>query len=101
VLRRFTPSNPENTRAVLVRGRPSGDGQPLRLIHRQKVSPDYFRVMGIGLLEGSLFNASDQLEETYVVDELFAERFLDPGPRVGAEVVMNSRPPPSAVPWTV
>jgi putative ABC transport system permease protein len=41
------------------------------------VSPDYFRAMGVGLVEGRLFNEHDRKgePETVIVNEALAERF--------------------------
>jgi len=81
-----------NSMGVSIEGRPDpGPGQRPSVVTRV-VSPDYFRTMGIGLLQGRQFGRDDRADTTSVavVSETLARRFwpgedplgkrLTPGP---------------------
>ena len=55
---------------------------------RVAVSPGFFEVLGVGLLEGRIFASADDAAATRVaiVDATFAERFLSPASAIGRRV---------------
>jgi putative ABC transport system permease protein len=65
------------TSTLPIKGRPSGNDSIAPTAVVFGASPDYFATMGIRLLEGRLFTASDQKSDArpvFVVDRKFAER---------------------------
>ncbi|HEY2471733.1 MAG TPA: ABC transporter permease [Terracidiphilus sp.] len=65
------------------------------------VSPDYFRTMGIGLLEGRTFTESDINSTTsfFVVNQTFAKHYLAGRNPLGANILIGVMAPnPSKIP---
>ena len=65
------------------------------------VSPDYFRTMGIGLLKGRTFTASDINSTTgfFVVNQAFAQHYLLDRDPLGANILIGvMSPSPSRIP---
>jgi putative ABC transport system permease protein len=58
------------------------------------VSPDYFRAMGIPLLQGRFFSWTDRVDspKVIIVNETFARQFFPAGDALGKRVTLNSRP---------
>lgn len=65
------------------------------------VSPDFFRVMGIGLLQGREFERKDVEEQSsyFVVNQAFAQRHLAGRNPIGAHLLIGvMSPKPSSIP---
>jgi len=65
------------------------------------VSPDYFRTMGIALLKGRTFTASDVDSTTgfFIVNKAFADRYLSSRDPLGANILIGVMgPAPTKVP---
>jgi putative ABC transport system permease protein len=64
------------------------------------VSPDYFEVMGIRLLEGRFFDERDRIGSSpmVIVDETLAKRFWPDGDAVGKRIQHGKDPDPN-LPW--
>jgi len=91
----FKTYNPENTRDVVIRGDSGGAHQMVRHL----VTPEYFATMGIPIREGRDFRPTDD-KNVYVVDELFAERYLRRAGALGAEIHADKSPPSAPQPWS-
>jgi putative ABC transport system permease protein len=61
-----------------IEGRPALPGQPPQIAYVIRVSPDYFRALGVALRSGRLFNAADTAESPRValVNETLRRRFF-------------------------
>jgi predicted permease len=83
--------------AVTVAGYVPPPGVPVHAIVPYAVRGDYFRAMGIPLLEGRLLTRDDdRLGNTaVVVDENFARFYFPRGGAIGHHVQMGTRPAPS------
>jgi putative ABC transport system permease protein len=80
-----------------IRGRaPANPGEPERHAEYRVVDGDYFRAMGIPLLRGRTFAASDTLQSStgrvMVIDELFAKQFFPDEDPIGREVTHGRGP---------
>ena len=87
------------TLSVVVRGaEPVAGG---RQATGQFVSPEFFETMGIPVLEGRAFTATDFLRNgtTVVVDQAFAERYFPGRSAVGQEISFDPGGPPEGAPW--
>jgi len=71
-----------NTTQIFIDGQPNGPDDKGYSIDSNAVSPDYFRTLGVPLLEGRDFNDGDteQSPRVAIVTEAFAKRFW-PGER--------------------
>ncbi|MCW5983570.1 MAG: ABC transporter permease [Bryobacteraceae bacterium] len=71
-----------------VAGKAMGEGSQLPAAHFQIVSPDYFRTMGIPLLKGRPFAATDSANapRVAIVNEVFARRYIGNEEAVGKRV---------------
>jgi putative ABC transport system permease protein len=71
-------------------GRPVPPPEARPSAHIQAVTPDYFRAMGIPLLEGRTFASQDGAAQpkAVVVSRSFAERYLAGAPALGQRLVM-------------
>jgi putative ABC transport system permease protein len=74
-----------------VEGQPVPDVKPIGLV--RGVTPGYYRVMGLPLLEGRDFNAADTAQTPYVmaVSRNVARRFWPQGGAVGNRLVLDPR----------
>lgn len=67
------------------------------------ISPDYFRVLGMPILRGRAFNATDTLDRprSAIIDETFAQRYFagkDPiGQHIDDNQTLEKNPPPLTV----
>jgi predicted permease len=80
---------------------PAAPGQSQPVTPWVGVTPEYFRVMGITLLEGRLFDATDGLREsidTIVVDRAWAKRFFPNESAIGKRLKEGGC---TTCPWTV
>jgi putative ABC transport system permease protein len=80
---------------------PAGQSQPV--VPWVSVSPDYFRLLGLTLLQGRLFDERDALtpnnaEQPIVVDRAWARRFFPNGGVVGRRLKSGGC---TQCPWTV
>jgi len=79
-----------------IRGRPLDPSQ-VRTGHF--VSPEFFDTMGIPIIDGRDFDASDD-DTSVIVDELFARRYFGDRSAVGAEIWWDTTTPPGpGQPW--
>jgi putative ABC transport system permease protein len=86
----------------LIEGEPEVDTSRQRpLIDYSEASPGYFRTLGIPLLQGRGFEASDSADSTPVaiVDERFARQHLAGADPVGRRLKLGSMQADSGVPW--
>jgi predicted permease len=67
-------------------------GQELQ-VNIQDASPDYFKTMGIPLLNGRFFSERDTSENAAIVDARFARRFWPQGNAVGKHLWFNPKNP--------
>jgi putative ABC transport system permease protein len=79
------------------------EGQPPALKESDKttipmraVTPDYFKLMGIGLLEGRQFRASDddKAPNVAIVNRAFADRYFPHGDLIGRKFWLDGRDKP-------
>lgn len=70
---------------------PVGPPDRSRMTWLNATTPGWFETMGVQVLEGRDFDAGDRLGGTSVavVNQTFAQRFLEPGPPVGQTVFLN------------
>ncbi len=82
--------------AVTVEGYVAPPGVPVHAIFPYAVRGDYFRAMGIPLVEGRLLSRDDDRmgNTAVVVDEDFARFYFPHGGAIGHHVQMGSRPEP-------
>jgi len=87
------------TLAVTVRGAEPVVGG--RQATGQFVSPEFFVTMGIPVLEGRAFTATDFLRDgtAVIVDETFAERYFPGRSAVGQEISFEPGGPAEGAPW--
>ena len=74
--------------SINVEGWTPQPGQELQ-VDQRGATADYFRTMGIQLVKGRFFNASDMptaAEQVVVIDEKFAQRFWPAGDAIGKHV---------------
>jgi len=78
-----------NDSAVAVLDHKPTPGEPLRAHYCSAVSSDYWKTMGISLLQGRLLNDADNHANTRVcvVDEAFAERYWPRGEALGRKIM--------------
>ncbi|PYP65733.1 MAG: hypothetical protein DMD26_10050 [Gemmatimonadetes bacterium] len=73
-------------------GRPPQPNEPARHANTQVIEGDYFRAMGIPILRGRTFSASDAGgAETFVIDEYLAKSFFGNEDPVGKAIQHNNR----------
>lgn len=79
-----------------VEGYQIGANEPLPVTWRRSVTPDYFKTMGIGVLQGRAFENSDQEKTPLVaiVDEKLARKFFPNGDPVGKRVRLGGEKAP-------
>lgn len=68
----------------------------------QRISPDYFRTIGVSLLQGRSFARTDRPETPLVaiVNRAFALRYLPGKDPIGQKVQIPNGPPGGEAPWT-
>ena len=74
--------------SINVEGWTPQPGQELQ-VDQRSASPDYFRAMGVPLLQGRAFTEADMrtaAEQVAIIDEKFAQRFWPAGDAVGHHV---------------
>jgi predicted permease len=78
------------TRPVEVPGLPKPDGP--RGVSATVVTPDFFRVFGIGVVRGRVLNASDRsgTEPVAVVDEAFVRAFFRSSDPIGRRILLGA-----------
>lgn len=72
---------------------PATPGDRSRMTWLNATTPGWFETMGVPVLEGRDFDTADRLGGTTVavVNQTFAQRFLEPGPPVGQVVMLGGR----------
>jgi putative ABC transport system permease protein len=85
--------------SYLVEGQPEPPPGTSPIVLNQEVGSDYFQTMGIPLLAGRSFTASDLAPDSHpiIISTNFAQRFLSVGAPLGKRVRLG---PPTA-PWSV
>jgi predicted permease len=81
-----------NNNAVLVDGRPTGDGQPLPQVNVGTASPDYFRTLGVPLVRGRFFTPLDRLggEPVVLINRSMSRRFWSDEDPVGRRLSFDN-----------
>jgi predicted permease len=84
---------------ITIEGRVVNPGEPFPEADFRAVSPDYFRTMGIELVEGRAFTDQDTADTQLVtvVDETLARTLFPPGQAVGGRIKLGG--PQSTNPW--
>lgn len=85
----------------LVEGAPALTPGSFPFAQIRSVSPTFFRTMGLGLVQGRLFEQRDLDSNTgsFVVNQAFANRYLNHGNTIGANVLIGvMSPQPSKIP---
>ncbi len=87
------PGAPPIDREVMIEGQPLGAGDARPRSRAITVGARYFDALGLRLLEGVAFTAEDVADESrrVVVNEVFARRYLDGGPRLGRRLLLGGR----------
>jgi hypothetical protein len=86
------PLNPSHSMTRFpVEGAPPLAPGAFPLAQIRLVSPDYFRTMGIGLLQGRSFERKDIDDPTgfFIVNQAFARRYLAGRNPLGANVILG------------
>jgi predicted permease len=81
--------------SINVEGFTPQPGQELQ-VDQRACTPDYFRTMGVPLLQGRFFSDFDMMpnaEPVVIVDEKFAHRFWPNGDAIGKKVWNNPKQP--------
>jgi ABC-type antimicrobial peptide transport system permease subunit len=91
VLNEFVPGNTWIT-SVNIEGRPTPDGKPWTVVLR-RITPDYFRTMGIGTILGRTFDERDRAGgvDAVVVSRNFAERIFPGEEPLGGRIERTGR----------
>ena len=81
-------SEDDNTRFIQIEGQPPAPAGQKNLSRFHYVSADYFRAIGIGLVEGRLFDEHDTFDARVagIINETFARRFLPGENPIGKRV---------------
>lgn len=88
----FLPfSGLDGSTGIFVEGADPAPAQVERRAHYRSVTPDYFRAMGIRVLAGRVFTASDSMAAPRValINETMAKRFWPAGSPIGRRVALN------------
>jgi len=87
------PGAPPMDREVMIEGQPLGAGDTRPRSRAITVGARYFDALGLRFLEGVAFTAADVADERrrVVVNEVFARRYLDGGPRLGRRLLLGGR----------
>jgi len=87
------PGVPPMDREVMIEGQPLGVGDARPRARAIKVGARYFDALGLRLVEGAAFSEEDVADERrrVVVNEVFARRYLDGGPRLGRRLLLGGR----------
>ncbi|HZM71688.1 MAG TPA: ABC transporter permease [Candidatus Cryosericum sp.] len=83
----------------MIEGRP--EPPPGQMADITRISPDYFRVMGIRLLRGRIFDSHDQADSQQVcmIDETFAQKHFPGEDPLGKRVRFGGRENGNENPW--
>ena len=75
--------------------------QPQPHAFTERVSPDYFRALGIPLLRGRTFTAQDDAhtQDVVVIDRVLADRYWPGGDPIGRKIIGGDGPDDRA--WTI
>ena len=94
------PTRIGNSNGIFLQSRPWEANEPVPFITTSRVNDDFFRTLGIPLLAGRTFNASDLATGTpvMIITDAFAKRYFPNGDAVGQQVRWG--PPNPNQPWT-
>jgi putative ABC transport system permease protein len=96
------PLRPINANDTYIEGLAPREGGPAHNVdYWNAVSPGYFDLLGVRLLEGRLLTASDGdgAPPVLVVNRAFARHFYEGKSAVGRRVKPGGRPQDNAIPW--
>jgi predicted permease len=84
------PSSGGDARVVTIEGKGAADDSVNRTVLAISVTPDYFRVLGIPLLQGREFEISDGRpgEENVIVNEVLARAHFPAGGAIGRRIAL-------------
>jgi predicted permease len=85
-----------------IEGRPPVSDLAMPRADLQRVSPDYFRTIGVPLLQGRAFERTDRPEapRVAVVNRSFARRYWPGEDPIGRRIQIPNGPPGTETPWT-
>jgi predicted permease len=87
----FSGSNTQGSYQIDGREQAAGEANPHGM--QRRVSPEFFRAMGVPLLRGRLIESTDRAEPVVVIDELAAHKYFGDGEVLGQRVrQMDSDP---------
>jgi predicted permease len=94
------PTRIQNSNGIFLQSRPWEANEPVPFITTSRVNDDYFRTLGIRLVDGRTFNSSDLPDGTpvMVITDAFAKKYFPNGDAVGQQVRWG--PPDPNQPWT-
>lgn len=83
-----------------IEGRPEPRVEDVHDTYHQSVSPDYFRVMGIPLVKGRVFDAADtdKTEPVVLINESFVQRYFPHEDPIGRRI-RPAAPDSHSSPW--
>ena len=94
------PTRITNSNGIFLQSRPWEANEPVPFITTSRVNDDYFRTLGIPLIAGRTFNASDgpDAPPVMVITEAFAKKYFPNADPLGQQVRYG--PPDPNQPWT-
>jgi putative ABC transport system permease protein len=94
------PTKIQNSNGIFLQSRPWEANEPVPFITTSRVNDGYFRTLGIPLVAGRTFNASDNATgaPVMVISEAFARKYFPNTDPVGQQVRYG--PPNPNQPWT-
>jgi putative ABC transport system permease protein len=90
------------TSPFVLRTASQSSASTLPLVYGYLASPKFFATMGIPMIAGRDFNATDSFRGSapvYVVDQNFASRYFPHGEAVGQEIVLGATPAGAGQSW--
>jgi putative ABC transport system permease protein len=87
-------------RRLRIRGQEPPAGSPTPTILTIDIAPDYFEALGLSILRGRAFDARDgsPARSVAIVNDRFAQVFLDGGDPLGMQIAVTSNAAPSDTP---
>src|SRR5688572_19568134 len=94
------PTKIGNSNGIFLQSRPWEANEPVPFITTSRVTDDYFRTLGVPLLAGRTFDASDLATGIpfMVISDAFAKKYFPNGDAIGQQVRWG--PPDPNQPWT-
>jgi hypothetical protein len=85
-----TPLRPSQVMTRFLEGEPAPAPGTFPFAQIHYVSPGFFKMIGLSLQEGRIFEQKDiEAQSTFVVNETFAQRYLTGKNSVGAKIVVG------------